>query len=98
MGTGGASYLGHDDWRMPTTEEIVTLAESVQFFAPPTRLDPAFFTGSDHLWLADRDAGGRAAYVFGSDTGSLFGMAFSIGERNALKVVRTAAPAAPPRH
>src|SRR5262249_56197705 len=36
-------YLGHDDWRLPTSEEIVTLAESVQFYGPPSPLDPPSF-------------------------------------------------------
>jgi hypothetical protein len=50
-----ARYRGHDDWRLPTAEEIATLRESAQFLAPISSMDADAFPGADHeLWIADQ--------------------------------------------
>jgi hypothetical protein len=83
-------YLGHDDWRLPTADEIVSIAESVQFYAQPSRLDPAFLEASSTVWLADQDPGGKDELIFDLRMASFWGKAYPPDDENAVKVVRTA--------
>src|SRR4030095_8014661 len=72
QGLNRARYLGHDDWRLPTTEEPLTLVESVQFHQPASRLDPGFLDGDRTIWLADRAPGGKEALLFSLAGGTIF--------------------------
>jgi hypothetical protein len=85
-----ARYLGHDDWRLPAAEEVVTLAESVQFFTPPSRLAPGVFGPAESLWLADQDAVGQRAHVFATRAGTLWNTTFPFEDQNGVKLVRSA--------
>jgi hypothetical protein len=55
-------FAGFSDWRMPTTEEAMSLMEP---FAPGSvHIDAAFQRGINFIWTADHSADGRVWLLY----------------------------------
>jgi hypothetical protein len=88
-----STYLGHADWRLPTTEEAATLIESVQFRFPPMRLDPSVFAVSYAIWTCDLEPGRTRAWLLATGSGQFDAIptvaGVQVDDEHCVKVVRS---------
>ena len=61
----GQAHAGYRDWRLPTAEEAASLMEKAPLDG--RHIDPAFDTGVNFIWTADRTPEGRAYVAYWVD-------------------------------